>query len=112
MSIAMESHVAVSSGRLISLPPTLSGPPMNVGGELAPELLRLLALRNGFYAFESALHVFPAGHIEGVLDIETWNSEVLWRREFGSMADGCLFFAEDIFGGQFCIKDARVHSFD
>ena len=28
------------------------------------------------------------------------------------LADGCLFFAEDVFGGQFCIKDNAVFSFD
>ena len=28
------------------------------------------------------------------------------------MTDGCLFFAEDIFGTQFCIKSNKIYTFD
>src|SRR5262249_13725102 len=61
---------------------------------------------------ESALHVFPAGKRDGVMDLEQWNSSSLWRSEYGDLADGCFFFAEDIFGGQFCIKEGQIYSFD
>jgi hypothetical protein len=70
-----------------------------------------LRQRNGFFAFESALHLLPLGRGEG-MDLETWNSPDLWRREFGDRADGFLFFAEDLFGGQFGLRGDRVHSFD
>jgi outer membrane protein assembly factor BamB len=80
-----------------------------------PSPLRaLLSLRNGFYAFESALHVFATGvevaPVEG--SVEDWNAPALWRDGYGPMAEGHFFFAEDLFGGQFSLKDGHVYSFD
>src|SRR5881394_4570455 len=62
-----------------------------------------LRQKNGFYAFESALHVFPIGSKEGVMDLETWNLPDTWRNTYGGLADGYLFFGEDTFGNQFCL---------
>jgi len=76
------------------------------------ELATALRAKNGFYAFESALHVFPwegSGTISG---IQEWNSDSGWRSEYGRLARGCLFFAEDAFGGQFCLKDGSAWQFD
>ncbi|WP_020396257.1 hypothetical protein [Thiolinea disciformis] len=28
------------------------------------------------------------------------------------MANECLFFAEDVFGGQFCLRDSQIYTFD
>jgi hypothetical protein len=81
-------------------------------GRTGTELLDLLRKRNGFYAFLSALHVFPLGNITGTMDLESWNAPSLWRQEYGDLAEGYLFFAEDVFGGQFCIKDGCVWAFD
>ncbi|POX55377.1 SMI1/KNR4 family protein [Streptomyces sp. Ru71] len=67
---------------------------------------------NGFYAFESALHVFPTRSTTGAMDLERWNHSELWRSRYRGMADSYLFFAEDIFGGQFAAKDGTVFSFD
>jgi hypothetical protein len=67
--------------------------------------------RNGFYAFESALHVFPSGSATE-LTLEWWNGDALWRDAYGDLADGLLFFAEDIFGGQFTLSDRGVGAFD
>jgi hypothetical protein len=75
-------------------------------------LYELLSRRNGFYAFESALHVFPSGQANDVLDLATWNAESTWRRDFGDLAKGCLFFAEDAFGFQFCLARGQVCTFD
>ncbi|WP_163505153.1 SMI1/KNR4 family protein [Fodinicola acaciae] len=72
----------------------------------------LLALANGFYAFESALHVFPSGLGGDHINIETWNGPDLWRGLFQGMADHILFFAEDIFGEQFGIKNNKICSFN
>jgi outer membrane protein assembly factor BamB len=46
------------------------------------------------------------------MDLEQWNSKDLWRSDYGNLADGCLFIGEDIFGGQFCIKEGRIYAFD
>jgi len=46
------------------------------------------------------------------MDLGRWNEDHLWRSGYQDMADGYLFFAEDVFGGQFAIKDGTVFSFD
>jgi hypothetical protein len=76
------------------------------------ELAQVLEERNGFYAFESALHVFPVGATERQPGLEGWNSRSLWRDAYGDLAEGCFFFAEDVFGGQFCFRDDAVFAFD
>lgn len=79
---------------------------------LADELHELLTARNGFYAFESALHVFPAGETENGLSLSEWNSFGLWKSHYGEDISSVVFFAEDIFGEQFAIKDSKIHRFD
>jgi len=77
----------------------------------SPGLAELYAAKNGFYAFESSLHVFPCCIGNAVVDLITWNAEGLWRSEYTNMAGGLIFFGEDVFGDQFCFKDGRVHVF-
>lgn len=81
-------------------------------GSIENELARALSRKNGFYAFESALHVLPSGNTAGVMTLEAWNDPDLWRTAYGSHGDGHLFFAEDAFGGQFSIKGDAIFSFD
>lgn len=81
-------------------------------GRVGAELRELLARKNGFYAFESALHVFPFCSQPDVVDLAKWNSPKLWRQHYGDLAQGCVFFGEDVFGFQFAIKDDLVWSFD
>jgi hypothetical protein len=77
------------------------------------ELLDLLVRKNGFYAFESALHVFPMRSIRSEIGLVEWNSHSLWSGEYQEkLIDHCLFFAEDIFGGQFCVRPEGVFLFD
>jgi len=80
---------------------------------LPPDLGDLLSRKNGFLAFESALHVLPAGPVSGgTMSVQLWNDQDLWRSSYDGMADGLLFFAEDIFGGQFAFCSEGVVSFD
>lgn len=81
-------------------------------GKLAVELLNLLGQKNGFYAFESALHVFPAAPFENEMTLSRWNSHGLWRHEYNELAEKMLFFAEDAFGNQLCLHDGQVSLFD
>lgn len=92
--------------------PEMLGQSRRLAGNLADQLLRMLCQRNGFYALESALHVFPTHSSQNEIGIYDWNESALWRSGYKGMADGCLFFAEDVFGGQFCIKDSKVYTFD
>lgn len=83
------------------------------GAGVMAELAELLRERNGFYAFESALHVFASGEPgAGGGSLEEWNAADGWRAAFGGLADGFLFFAEDVLGGQFAIREDKVLSFD
>lgn len=76
------------------------------------ELANILRQKDGFYAFESALHFRPWRTSSNSVGIVEWNSEAGWRSEYGELAIGCLFFAEDLFAGQFCLKDGEVWQFD
>jgi hypothetical protein len=78
---------------------------------LASELAELLEARNGFYAFESALHVFPSG-TASTTTLEDWNAPDGWRETYAGMADDLVFFAEDVFGGQFALRGEEVCTFD
>jgi hypothetical protein len=81
-------------------------------GSTGLELASLLVERNGFYALVSALHVFPFTASDAVMDLKRWNEPTLWRHAYGDLAEGCLFFSQDVFGGQFCIKNGSVQIFD
>ena len=73
----------------------------------------IISRRNGFYAFESALHVFPSGGV-GLpgRSLQEWNDPSLWIDSYGGLVPPVLFFAEDVFGGQFAMMGGRVYSFD
>jgi hypothetical protein len=79
---------------------------------LGTELFRMLEQKNGFYAFEYALHVFPLAS-DPETGLEGWNAESLWRNGYEDLAEGLLFFAEDILQDQFCLskKQSGVHRF-
>src|SRR5271155_4844085 len=107
---SFEKLLAISSEPLAQTPPvehkSLEDYP------LGPELLGLLESRNGFYAFESALHVFPltSESVNGSTLAE-WNSDALWRNGYGDLTAGLLFFAEDILQDQFCLSRSGVLRF-
>jgi hypothetical protein len=95
----------------------ISGPAFRVavGAELAAkhsQLLPLIQEKDGFFSFESALRIFPSRTCIFSYGLDEWNSEELWRGSYGELASGLLFFAEDIFGTQFCLKNEKVYSFD
>jgi len=81
-------------------------------GDLGRELANLLQQKNGFYAFESALHVFPACQKNGVMDLEKWNDPSLWTKHYENMASGTVFFAEVICGDQFGIRRKEIVRFE
>lgn len=76
------------------------------GYALGPELFQMLETKNGFYAFESALHVQPLTSDPGT-GIEGWNAESLWRYQYEDLSDGLLFFAEDVLQDQFCLSSKQ-----
>lgn len=81
-------------------------------GARVGELEALYRRKNGWLAFDRALRVFAASRSDDDLNVNRWNAPGLWRHTYGDLAEGLLFFADDIFGGQFCIKDSKVYAFD
>ena len=81
-------------------------------GALGGELGQLLAMRNGFYGFESALLVRPLAAARAPLGISEWNAPSLWKGQYTDDLSEALFFAEDIFGGQFCLCQDQVCTFE
>jgi len=112
MEKQLEKLIGIGGQALSGACPILPAKLLDRVGALAGELLEFLKKKNGFYAFESALHVMPAQACEFETGIVDWNSEQLWVDEYQGMAKGLLFFAEDIFGDQFCIGADGVYQFD
>lgn len=101
-----------SSSSLCAYEAEISEQLHNFAGSLADSLLKMLSQRNGFYSLEGALHVFPTHSSEKEIGLDRWNENTLWRDAYQGLTNNCLFFAEDIFGGQFCIKDNQIYTFD
>lgn len=80
-------------------------------GARGAELAALLALRNGFYAYESALLVRPLQNSQPPLGLVEWNASDLWRAEYEIDLEDALFFAEDVFADQFCLRGDSVCRF-
>jgi hypothetical protein len=110
---SVEKLLSISSEPLAQAPTPLVNPDVVRDYPLGPELLRLLERKNGFYAFESALHVFPltSEPVNGS-SLAEWNSDTLWRNDYGDLTVGLLFFAEDILQDQFCLSSSGVLRFD
>jgi hypothetical protein len=86
-----------------------SGEAGNAGRELA----EMLATRNGFFAFESALHVFPSRAPRLQVDHARMNGpDAAWRAIYWHGCDGHAFFAADTFGCLFAIHGDAVVRFD
>ncbi|WP_347906102.1 SMI1/KNR4 family protein [Pseudomonas purpurea] len=109
---SLDKLLSSASSSLSEHEPEMLGQSRKLAGALADQLFGMLCQRNGFYALESALHVFPTHSSQHEIGISDWNENALWRSGYKGLADGCLFFAEDVFGGQFCIKDNKIYTFD
>jgi hypothetical protein len=97
--------IEISSDALCDMPP----PDLErVHGERLAELTRICARRNGFLAFESALHVFPVSFECAEMTFQAWNGVEAWKYAYGGVVDDVMFFAEDIFGDQFGILNDSV----
>lgn len=104
----IDTLLSLGSGALAAKPAAM--PELLRHYALGPELFAMLEKKNGFYAFESALHVFPVSP-DPIAGLEDWNSVPLWRNLYGDLAVGLLFFAEDVFQDQFCITSDGISRF-
>jgi hypothetical protein len=108
---ALDRLISIASPPLCAEAPRLSPALLEPAGDLAMTLVDLLTRKNGFFAFESALHLYPAGPAEEGYDLAAWNQPDLWRHLYGDLTDGFLFFAQDVFGDQFALREGRVYRF-
>ncbi len=107
----VEKLLSISSEPLAHTPP--ADPEQLEDYPLGPELLHMLERKNGFYAFESALHVFPLTSVPvNGSSLAEWNSDALWRNDYGDLTVGLLFFAENILQDQFCLSASGVLRFN
>jgi hypothetical protein len=83
-------------------------------GSQLPAYGFLLGLKNGFYGFTDALHVYPYSPSDryNEQEVVTWNKVSLWKRAYGLAEVKPFAFAEDIFGYQFCFDVEGVTRFD
>lgn len=112
--MVVEKLLSIASAPIVSLPPSDLARGDLTGDPRVRELAEMLALRNGFYAFESALHVFPSTDSSSLaqMGIQAWNDHQLWRNWYEARTDGLLFFAEDILGVQFAIRGNDIVTFN
>jgi hypothetical protein len=93
--------ISIASDALAPAPSAM--PELLCQYRLGSELFSMLAKKNGFYAFETALHVLPVTSDPGS-GLAGWNSQALWRSGYLDLAEHLFFFAEDIFQDQFCFS--------
>lgn len=112
MGISLNKLLSIAGSGLCSESPRLAPELIELAGNHGNQLVELLNHKNGFYAFENALHVFPSGCSDLYVDLETWNNPNSWRKYYWELVKDSLFFAEDVFGVQFCICDGKIQKFD
>ncbi len=112
MGPKLKKLISIASPELCHELPRLTQGLIALAGESGRELMEALHQKNGFYAFESALHFLPAGCQASCIDLETWNRDDSWRKGYAEAAHGYLFFAEDIFGVQFALSKKGIRKFD
>jgi hypothetical protein len=98
VAIAGESTCAEVSGMGV----------LNKWGALGEELAEMLERRNGFYAYDSALLVRPLTNLRAPLGLVQWNAQELWKGRYMEDLVNAFCFAEDVFGGQYCIRQDQV----
>lgn len=108
----LEKLIGISGAPLGQTPPKINTDIIKSAGLLAIEIENLLMRKNGFYVFESALHVFSSESFNGEIGLNEWNKPDLWINEYQGIAFDKFFFAEDVFGGQFCVNQDKVFVFD
>jgi len=111
MAAAIDELIRISgdplAGQLIELPRQ-----QLEGGGARAELDQLLRAKNGFLAFESALLVLPSRTVHGVPGLTEWNAPHGWRRHYDSVPNDLVFFALDLFCGQFGVSSDGVLRLD
>ncbi|MDB5584212.1 MAG: hypothetical protein JWR80_9388 [Bradyrhizobium sp.] len=81
-------------------------------GDIGASIGEVLAAKNGFFCFESALRVFPSASVDSSCGLAEWNSPGLWKADYRGIADNIFCFAEEILGRQFVIHEDKIAVFE
>lgn len=108
----VQKLISIGGPALNSIPVMPASLETTWGEPCGAPLRELLSKKNGFYAFEGALHVFPSESSPQSVGLSDWNHPALWRDCFPGMSPSSVCFAEDIFGVQFCIDELGIGTFD
>lgn len=112
MNKSLKKLLDISSASSSSICKDLDLSSFEISRELFDQLVYIYQKKNGFYAFENALHFFSCSDSDDEISVEQWNDRSLWLNSYAPLNLKGFFFAEDIFGCQFCIKDSQIYSFD
>jgi hypothetical protein len=100
---------------ITSTPICLSKPDLTYFNDKAVELdygvkclTNLLSVKNGFFAFENALLIFPSKPYQTIPGLIEWNLESKWRRYYDHLQSNIIFFAEDLFSCQFGLTPKNI----
>jgi hypothetical protein len=110
MPDALRQLIALASPALSPQPVDLQA--LSGGDAELAALKNLLQQKNGFQAFDAALQVFPSHNTAGATSLIDWNSDRLWRSAYEGLAGPGIFFAQDIFGGQFVLLPEGIYAFN
>jgi hypothetical protein len=111
MTSSIDKLVSIGGTPLLDGTPLESNPANKNIIDLSLE--SLLSKKNGFYAFESALHIFPSSSTTTEIGLDEWNCPNTWINKFNDSGDcSGAFFAEDLFGVQFRISPKGIFTFD
>jgi hypothetical protein len=104
---SIRSLLDIASEALVPIPSAVETGPLM--GRLAAEIW---SRKNGFYAFESALLVRPFSSHDLPLGVAEWNDPSGWKHNFDVDLSAEIFFAEDVFGEQFSLRESGVSKFN
>jgi hypothetical protein len=112
MHAAMEKLVLQADSALSLEGASEVSPVLAQLGPAGESLAELLKRRNGFYGFGCALLVRPYFATQPPLGIVQWNDPRLWKSAYVDDLESVTFFAEDIFGCQFGVRNREVYVLD
>lgn len=112
MTTPVTRLLALAASPLGATGPRLPADLAERAGRHAADWSDLLSARNGWLAFDGALHLLPVGVPASGHSVEAWNAPALWREAYGDLITDHVFFAEDLFGEQFCFHDNQICQFN
>lgn len=80
--------------------------------QLKNEYINLLSMRNGFYAFESALLIYPSQNTKNIIGAYNWNTQFNWHKNYNLSRQKYIFFGSDIFSEQFTLSHKGIEKFN